>query len=131
MKKKGRACVWMVRSGDDFSYFSGVSAAGCRASCCWSEQPKRSVGCARSGLEIRRGHWAHPRTLLEGVRGTPHLGTRKSVLGRMRWLLQHSKRVREELCNNNNKIIFLLCTRHSYSWLHSTQLPANSSQTST
>ena len=52
------------------------------------------MGCARSGPEIRRVHWAHPRTLLEGVRLTPHLGTRESVLGRMRWLLRHSKRVR-------------------------------------
>ena len=51
---------------------------------------------------ICRGHWAHPRTLLEGVRGTPHLGTRESVLGRMRWLLRQSKRVREGLSNNNN-----------------------------
>ena len=45
---------------------------------------KRSVGCARSGPEIHRGHWAHPWTRLERVRGNPHLGTRESVLGRMR-----------------------------------------------
>ena len=51
---------------------------------------------------IRRGHWAHPWTRLEGVRGDPHLGTRESVLGRMRWLLRHSKRVQEGLSNTNN-----------------------------
>ena len=54
-------------------------------------------------LTICRGHWAHPPTLLEGVRGTAHLGTRESVLGRMRWLLRHSKRVREGVSNNNTE----------------------------
>ena len=52
--------------------------------------------------EIRRGHWAHSWTRLQGVRGNPHLDTRESVLGRIRWLLRHSKRVQEGLGNNNN-----------------------------
>ena len=51
------------------------------------------MGCAGSGPEIRRGHWAHPWTRLAGVRGNPHQGTRESVLGRMRLLLRQSRRV--------------------------------------
>ena len=63
----------------------------------WSElmlewATKRSVGFACSGLEIHRGHWAHPWTRLEGVRGNPHLRTRESVLGWMRLLLRQSRR---------------------------------------
>ena len=64
----------------------------------------RDLWDAPAVAEICRDHWAHPRTLLEGVRGTPHLGIRESVLGRMRWLLRHSKKVREGLINNNNNI---------------------------
>ena len=48
------------------------------------------------------GPWALPWTRLEEVRGIPHLGTRESVLGRIRWLLQQSRRVPEGLHSNNN-----------------------------
>ena len=83
--------------------------------------------CAHSDPEIHQGHWAHPRTLLERVKGTPHLGTRESVLGQMRCLLQHSKRVREGLSNNNNiwvqhskmdKTHALNCLKQLFEYLH-------------
>ena len=60
------------------------------------------LACNVGIILIYGGHWAHPGTRLEGVRGNPHLGTRESVLGRMRWLLRHSKRILEGLINNNN-----------------------------
>ena len=67
----------------------------------WSEQLKRSIGCARSGPEIRQGRWAHPCTLLEGVRGNSQLGTRVCLKA----VARVTSTVRESvkrLSNNNN-----------------------------
>ena len=63
------ACRWCGEGQETISYI-------------FQECLQLAVEGADAGVsnpEIRRGHWAHPRTLLEGVRGTPHLGTRESV----------------------------------------------------
>ena len=78
---------------DEFSYLSGMSAVGWGATWCWSEKPKRSMWCARSGLGIRQGHWGHLWIRLEVVRVSPHLDTRWSVWELWRRSLRQSGRV--------------------------------------
>ena len=85
---------------ETFSYFSGASAAGCGASWGWSEQRKRSKGCAPVS-DSRLGLWAHSWTLSE-IQGTP---TPKYTRVSLRAGARVASAVRESaegLSNNNN-----------------------------
>ena len=82
----------------------------------WSEQPKRSMGCARSFPEIRRGRWAHPWTRLDGVRGNPHLDTRVCLRAVAR-VISIVRESAKGLSNNNNSEYLLNFFNNHVNWI--------------
>ena len=86
----------------------------------FQECPQLAVERADAGVSNPRDLWDMPAValrstgaigliprLLGRLRGNPHLGRRELILGRMCWLLRHSKRVQEGLSNNNNLSLML------------------------
>ena len=95
---RGWPCLKTVweGSGDNFSYLTGVSAAGCGVS-----NPRDLWGAPAVFLRFAGGRWAHPWTRLDEVRGNPHLGTRVCVRAVARGTSTVRKSA-EGLSNNNN-----------------------------